>query len=403
MCEIYIRDTLIPKESDGKGVRRSLEEINEILTNIIPKPTSSMRMVRLGFTIAYQYDEDANHFLKENVITKLQEKHLLARFSYNTQEQREIYIPNVPQSTFNKIEPHLLVELEAKNSISILKLVKFHSYATSKNYIKIIMENKQAKDQLANKGKVYLYQLELSALAKLHNNARNNTRVRRHPNGPGHVPVAGNNGTYITPSAQHMGMALPNSSYWAGDRSNTNQSPPQNYTSGQNNPGLLPQPPGSVAWQNQLYISNINFFLQATGVICEKLSSGLVNPDVFVANYNQVLIQKGYSAIHIPEDMLKNSELIFKNNNINIQSQTISPGNSNFHAPTMLQNSHANNPGHHHPNPPHPNQAQVSHPPSAQDPSSYQETTLADQDPPVICNPPATQELSVAQNPPSAY
>ena len=58
------------------------------------------------------------------------------------------------------------------------------------------MENKEAKDQLANKGKVYLYQLELSALAKLHNNGHNNTRVRHYPNGPGHVPVAGNNGSY---------------------------------------------------------------------------------------------------------------------------------------------------------------------------------------------------------------
>ena len=226
MCEIYIRDILIDKESDGKGARRSLEEINEILTNIIPRPTSSMRKVRLGFTIAYQNDEDANYFLKDNVITKLQEKNLLARFSFNTQEQREIYIPNVPQSTFNKIESHLLVELEAKNSISILKLDKFHSFATSKNYIKIIMENKQAKDQLVNKGKVYLYQLELSALAKLHNNARSNTRVRRYPIGPGHAPGAGNNGSYITPSAQRHGIALPNSSYWGGNRSNTNQRPP---------------------------------------------------------------------------------------------------------------------------------------------------------------------------------
>ena len=68
----------------------------------------------------------------------------------------------------------------------------------------------------------------------------------------------------------------------------------------------------------------------------------------------------------------------------------------------MLQNTLANNSGHHHPNPPNPNQVQVSDPPSVQDPPN-QETTQADQEPPAICNSPAIQELSAVQNPPLAY
>ena len=64
MSEIYIRDLLIPKLSDGRGPRRSQDDINAIITSIIPRPTTSMRTVKLGFTIAYPNEEDANFFFK---------------------------------------------------------------------------------------------------------------------------------------------------------------------------------------------------------------------------------------------------------------------------------------------------------------------------------------------------
>ena len=79
-----------------------------------------MRQVSLGFTIEHPNDDDANYFFKVEIINKLRDHKLIARLSYNTQLQREIYIINVPQESFDKIDGHINVELEARNQISLL-------------------------------------------------------------------------------------------------------------------------------------------------------------------------------------------------------------------------------------------------------------------------------------------
>ena len=188
MAELYIRDTLIPRETDGTGQRRTTTQINEILTGIIPRPPKSLKQVCLGFTAEYPNDEDANLFFKLEKINKLHDQNLTTQLSYNTQLQREIYIPNVPQASFDKIDGHIAIELEQRNHISFLALEKFKSNRTGKRYIKIVMESKAAKDQLTTKGSVHLYQHELSALAKLSNDTHTgSTNNRRHtiPNSNG--------------------------------------------------------------------------------------------------------------------------------------------------------------------------------------------------------------------------
>ena len=93
MSEVYIRDVLIPKHSLGDDLdRRPKDEINNILTGLIPRPTTSMRQVKLGYTVSYPNDKDANYFFKPEIITKLKEQNLTACLSHNTKEQREIYI-----------------------------------------------------------------------------------------------------------------------------------------------------------------------------------------------------------------------------------------------------------------------------------------------------------------------
>ena len=93
MSEVYIRDVLIPNHSlDDDLNRRTKDEINNILTSIIPRPTKSMRQVRLGYTASYPNDKDANFFFKPEIITKLKDQKLTVCLSHNTKEQREIYI-----------------------------------------------------------------------------------------------------------------------------------------------------------------------------------------------------------------------------------------------------------------------------------------------------------------------
>ena len=92
MAEIYIRDDLIPRQSYGDVARRSQDDINNILTSIIPRPTTSMCQVRLGYTAPYSNDSDANFFFRPEILTKLKDQNLTACLSHNTQDQREIYI-----------------------------------------------------------------------------------------------------------------------------------------------------------------------------------------------------------------------------------------------------------------------------------------------------------------------
>ena len=92
MSELYIRDNLLPKDSDGKGARRTSDDLSSILTEIFPRAPKSIVPKRLGFSVFYDNDYDVNPYFKPETKNKLQKHHLLARLSYATQAQREIYI-----------------------------------------------------------------------------------------------------------------------------------------------------------------------------------------------------------------------------------------------------------------------------------------------------------------------
>ena len=98
MAEVYIRDELLPKENLSDDIeRRTKDEINSILASLIPRPTTSLRQVRLGYTASYPNDKDVNFFFKPEIITKLKYQNLSACLSHNTQGLREVYILNPPQ------------------------------------------------------------------------------------------------------------------------------------------------------------------------------------------------------------------------------------------------------------------------------------------------------------------
>ena len=101
MSELYVRDNLLRKDYDGKGPRRSREDLLSILTELIPSVPKSIVERRLGFSVFYAEDCDINSYFKPEIKTKLQQHHLLARMSYATQAQREIYILKTPDPIYN--------------------------------------------------------------------------------------------------------------------------------------------------------------------------------------------------------------------------------------------------------------------------------------------------------------
>ena len=84
MPEVYIRDVLIPKQSYGNVPRRSLDDINNTLTGIVPHPTTSISQTRLGYTASYANDSAVNLFFRPENTIKLRDKNLTACLSHNT-------------------------------------------------------------------------------------------------------------------------------------------------------------------------------------------------------------------------------------------------------------------------------------------------------------------------------
>ena len=154
---IYLRDDLLTREYDGKTPRRTIDQMYTILTEIIPLPPHSMKQQRLGFLAYYQHDIDVNFIYKPENKAKLQQNQLTARLSYETENNRDIYILKTPLEIYNKSETNLTIELEERNAIQILKLDKFINEKSSKKYIKITLESKESRDELVKKGFINLF------------------------------------------------------------------------------------------------------------------------------------------------------------------------------------------------------------------------------------------------------
>ena len=55
MSELYVRDKLLRKDYDGRGARRSSDDLLSILTEIIPSVPKSIVERRLGFSVFYTH------------------------------------------------------------------------------------------------------------------------------------------------------------------------------------------------------------------------------------------------------------------------------------------------------------------------------------------------------------
>ena len=164
---VYLRDDLLTNDYNGRGARRSTDDISSIITSIIPRAHKSLKEHRLGVSVCYDDDRDLNKFFVTNIKNKLQEQHLLPRLSYETESRRDIYILNPTYAIYNREVNTLIAELEYRNDIDIMKLDKFESNVTRKKYIKITLDSIKARDDLNSLGKVIMFQREFPAKAKI--------------------------------------------------------------------------------------------------------------------------------------------------------------------------------------------------------------------------------------------
>ena len=226
-----MRDNLLPKDYDGKSKRRTSEEIQGILAEVIPRAPKSVKQTKLGYRIFYDDDADINFFFKIDKVEYLKTKLLTPQLSYNSQEQRELYIIDISEEIYKKTDSTILLELEQENSLTILILEKFTSHKTNKRYLKLTLDSKNARDNIINKGLIKAFNENLTVLPK------KSSKVTM---ASGTDPQQPQYGWQQKSSAQHQGLALSSDSNWAGNRSKPYNTTQRN--SSQLKPGLLPTP-----------------------------------------------------------------------------------------------------------------------------------------------------------------
>ena len=127
MSQIYLRDTTLPKDYKGGGTRRTIDEINTILTEIIPRPLCTINFTKVGYVVVYPDEFGANYFFDPNKYKKLETKNLEARLHYDTQLTRDILILDVPEQIYQRDATAIIPELEERNSIHIIVFEKYKS------------------------------------------------------------------------------------------------------------------------------------------------------------------------------------------------------------------------------------------------------------------------------------
>ena len=145
---IYVRDDQLHYKYDGKGPRRSSDDIIAILTDIYTVPPISIKQQRLGFLIFYQNDTDVNFIYNPDIQTKLEEANLTARLSYETENYRDIFILQTTANIYNEPDHKTILRLQHQKDLNILRLVKFRSEESKKKYIKITLDSKEARDEI---------------------------------------------------------------------------------------------------------------------------------------------------------------------------------------------------------------------------------------------------------------
>ena len=370
MADIYLRDDRIPNNDDGTTQRRSIDELFTILTEITPIPPKSIKEQKLGFIVYYENEKDINYIYNPDLAKKLQDKDLLARLTYNTSANRDVYLLNPSSTIYNKQPGPLTAEIEHRNGIVVNELVQFESKSNQKRYIKITLDCQQSRDEVVSKGFILAYHAHLTAKAKIGSNSSsqpsNMGRARRAPDvtaagagaaaaAPYHPPSAAATygahypplpNSYITPSAMHQGRALPSGSSWGGSRSQQPAQPPNPTRAPRNPPGLLAAPPGLSVIQNQHNELEIKAYMLASITFAEKLTEGVEHPESLLNYFNGIIASQGHPPISVPQDILNSSRAIFHNK---------FQYDPNFHTPFLFHQHHPHNPNQppSHRRPPH--------------------------------------------------
>ena len=281
--KVYLKDDLLQQ---GRQ-RRTVYDIQQILHAIHSSPPSFIKQVPSGFIVGFPRDNDVNFIIQCNTISLLKQQNLSAALSNNTRANREIKIVDIPQYIFNESEANILDDLEQKNGIKIVQFTTYTSPYTGMNVIKAVIDTKASKDVIVQRNTLKLCNSNLSV--RNSSTAAQASSQQQNVAPPNPIPS--------TPSSQHQGQLLPRNSSWG------NQSSSISSITNTSNANC-----GTVSSQPKFSESDRKFHVDSFKAICSHLSTGPVNPELFVYQFNLCLAHYGYSTISIPDNLIKSSK-----------------------------------------------------------------------------------------------
>ena len=293
MTEIYLRDD---RYAQGSAPKLSKENIENILREVNSKPPLDIFPVSRGFIVKFESDEDVNYLMDDKIFQKLRHKYdLSADLSKDTRFYREVLITDVPLTIYEENKWDICDELEYHNNITILYITPFRSHRSGKYFIKIILDTRSSKENIINKGILYLFNARLKAINSCPPPPERSTfpTSQSPPNDINNAWAQGSRQEHTSTSTSQGPSNSIRNAWTEGSR--------QEHTS--TSTSSEPQNEQATTEPNPLKI-NETFNLKAFDIISSRLSDGLENPDTYIFYFNEMLKHNGYPEVNIPRDIL---------------------------------------------------------------------------------------------------
>ena len=376
--KVYIRD--LQFKNNPNIERRKCPIIQQILYDTAPKPFNIQLISSTGhgYIISHGADKDLNYIFNPEFITKLHTYHLKAELINDMRIRRQIVVTDLPDDRFSKPVNILSEEINSKNNLEIISLVKYKNNNTSDNYFFITLASVESSKRTTDKRSIVLFDKQVPAVKpriKPSNNHQRQGSTTYNYNRQGSFPNYSNQqgsstnyhnhqgsfpnynnqtlplnspadtrsntskGSPFNYSDQGRGKALSPKSTWGGNSSrnarplvDTSVPPPnwkilrkqpyhrpqyQNPTKGTPNTNL-PTTTGSDILHPSINTPKSDFdiksFVEATSKISETISYGMANPEAYLSIVNEALSKQGVPTVYVSPKNLSDSRKLYNLN-----------------------------------------------------------------------------------------
>ena len=304
LFQIFLVDhlTTLPGTISSKN---RLAEVYRVVNAISPISwATKITFKNKGFLITFETNEAINLFFSATSTKTLEENNLTAELGKQSQQHRAVFIPDVSEETISKDKDTIISQLEAANNIKILKL---DIIIAKKNNIKLILDSNKAAIDLISIGKIKVFSEihSAEALGRLSTVPFRQSSKQQTPHSTSRWST----------SAQNQGNCLSPYSYWGRQPPPSHAHPDSQQGSQRITSQSTPAPAQSQKTQYIIYHPHPENLVKQYSTIfasmCEFLSKGIENPEVFINMCNDCHSKYNLPIIHVPPSVIESSKIMF--------------------------------------------------------------------------------------------